>query len=229
MAAVLRYATSVGLGLQLELKEGTDARRGARCLEAKHASSLQCAPLTNDPLVEQLVRTLRDARFPPSKLIVSSFDGPRLAGFLRAASATAALATAAPATADAHVDPTQKPPPPDTYRHTKLVLDAAVRSKPTPEQQHALFVGVKRSGADSVSILYTSADASLVARAQRDYNLSVEIGVPMPRSKGWCIHEQPPSAAHVEPSVIRAILELNANFVCTDRPDLVLAARAVRR
>ena len=55
-------------------------------------------------------------------------------------------------------------------------------------------------------------------RAQQQSWLAVEVGLPSPRSRGGCIHEQEPDVAFIDRNMIQAVLAMRPNVICTDRP-----------
>lgn len=204
LAEGLAYARAAGLSLQIELKHNANYRRGRACLEAKGGATgadrlgeAFCVPPRRDRLVDALLTELRRARFPPDALAVSSFEPARLLAFLREARGE--------------------------YMHTKLVLDGVWRTLPSEAAQRALFGSARAWGIDSVSLLPRAADARLVRRAQSDeFGLAVEIGLPAPGVRGFCIHEHTVGDGEIDTRDLDAVMAMRPNVVCTDRPDLVL-------
>ena len=94
---------------------------------------------------------------------------------------------------------------------------------PSAKEQSTLFAALRQAGIDSISVLPRAVDAKMVARAQREFELAVEIGLPIPGGKGHCIHEQPLSlSANLSQSAVAAVVAMQPNVICTDRPDMVL-------
>jgi len=191
----------------LELKEGTNYKVGAQCIKSviqgqsiqayKRATRRGCVPLKSDRLVDGLIAELRRAAFPRHAVTVSSFEPMRLSRFLTRAAGE--------------------------YTHTKLVLDAVFRTVPSAEQQRTLFAALRRVNINSISVLPRAVNVEMVARAQHEFEIAVEIGLPIPGSKGSCIHEQPLSlSGHLNQSAVDAIVAMQPNVICTDRPDIVL-------